>query len=87
MYVAVSFWKNGDTDPEVQFQFQQDVADEAVCALSSLAGKAFCGWTTSLKDTWEQDVEDNTQYNMDTDMEEFLVATVLPPSQKPTPLY
>lgn len=30
MYVAVSFWKNGDTDPEVQFQFQQDVADEAL---------------------------------------------------------
>lgn len=55
--------------------------------LSSLAGKVFCGWTISLKDAWEQDLEDNTQYNMDTDMEEFLVATVLPPSQKSTPLY
>lgn len=55
--------------------------------LTSLAGKVFCGLTISLKDTWEQDLEDNTQYNMDTDMEEFLVATVLPSSQKPTPLY
>lgn len=30
MYVAVSFWKNRDTDPEVQVQSQQDVADKAL---------------------------------------------------------
>lgn len=30
MYVTVSFWKNGDTDSEVQFQSQQGVADKAL---------------------------------------------------------